>query len=432
MTPTTSPVVVAERLRRARWSPATIPTSPEAVALIKEATEAAELARKQIAKLQGKTARTLSAPKQKQAEQVVGSIVLDALAFHLTGDQDILQIPCNTSWLTSGPSDQPARCRSVPKRLEELIAAEWLVQVPFRSQGYSVTSTEAGPRLLEAATRLGVSIDGIGQSKHYPSVVVKGTKDGASKRREVLKESQLPSLETVQHELNSFNDILAASKVGVRDGAEPIDTRRLQCSRVFLDGSLQASGRLTGGFWLNLRKQRRKEDLLVDGQRIAEVDLRAAQPTLAYAMLGHSCGVDPYDLTALGISDISRDASKCVMMQMLWQPIDASSRLPTEARKAIPSSYRASDVYNLVRQHNEPIRRLLGNPHPVGAHLMHLESEVIMRAVRLCYSDGFTALPLHDALLTCQAAATRAADNLKQAFASIMGVTPEVTVDMNT
>jgi hypothetical protein len=200
-------------------------------------------------------------------------------------------------------------------------------------------------------------------------------------------------------------------------------------SRVFLDGSFERGGRLGGAaFWLSLRKPIRRRSLRIDGEPIAEVDLQAAMPSIAYALEGQSALHDPYTLEAA--PDIPRAAVKLVLMQMLWTPITVHSRLPQAARELVPSKYRASDVFAAIRRHNAPIGVRLGAAQPCGAELMWHESEIIIGATLSCFEEGFSALPLHDALLVPASRAELAKGVLMSAFRSRLGVAPIVKVQV--
>lgn len=434
MTPTPRPVVVIEgRLHKTYWSPSTKPISLRGAALAKAALKDATAVREAQARAAGKTPRALKGNRAYVAERTVESLVLDVLAFEKTRRTDVFVVNLNASWLTDGPADQPARSRATIKRVKELVEAGWLVQITHCGDGSAVTSTEAGPRLLEVAHELDVDLEDVGIDRHAPDVVLKGSKPSYRGVRPLVKQQPSRELASIRAGLSKLNDMLNTADVSVRDGAKPLDTRVRSCSRVFIDNSYKASGRLTGGFWLELKKEDRRRDLRIDGQCIAEVDIKSAMPSILYAIEGEWCQGDFYDLSPIGIHDIPRAALKPVLMKMLWQEIDSNSRLPrpksADAAK-IPDHYSAQDVFGFLRQRNEPVAHLLGQAEPIGAYLMHLESEIIVRATKRCFEDGFTAMPLHDALLTSAPAAMRAREILSDAFEDVVGLPPVVTVDL--
>jgi hypothetical protein len=432
MTPTPRKVVVVEgRLHKTYWSPSTKPISLRGAALAKAAIDDASAIREAHAIAAGKTPRALKGQRAYVAERIIESLVLDVLAFEKTRRTDVFVVNLETAWLTSGPSDQPARSRSVAKRVKELVDAGWLVQITHKGDNGAVTSTEAGPRLLEVAHALDVDLVDVGIDRHAPDIVLKGEKPSFRGVRPLIKQKDTRELASIRADLFKLNEMLNTADVAVCDGAKPLDTRVRSCSRVFIDNSYKASGRLTGGFWLELKKEDRRKDLRIDGQCIAEVDIKSAMPSILYAIESEWCQGDFYDLSSIGVHDIPRAALKPVLMKMLWQKIDSSSRLPRPKSAddaKIPDHYSAQDVFGFLRDRNAPVAHKLGAECPIGAYLMHLESEIIIKATRQCFAEGFTALPLHDALLTSAAAATRARDILIEAFVDVAGLPPIVEV----
>ncbi|WP_147372417.1 hypothetical protein [Henriciella barbarensis] len=290
-----------------------------------------------------------------------------------------------------------------------------------------MTRLQAGPRLIEASEAVGLQLNDIGYESALPIIELKGPKIGA--RRETLPlpksarvDAYLRQLAELQAHLNSAKLTEAGS------GNFRIHTSCRVVSRSFLDGSLERGGRLNGSaFWLCLPKEQRRANLRISGEPIAEVDIRAAVPAIAYAYVGQSPDGDPYALPQA--PDIPRDAVKKVMMQMFWSEISSRSRLPDEARLMIPDAYTAKHVYSRIRERNAPIASLLGRSDPLGAKLMWFESEIIMEATLRCYTAGIHALPLHDALLVPASAAEHAKEILQAAFVDRMRKTPEVTIE---
>ena len=113
----------------------------------------------------------------------------------------------------------------------------------------------------------------------------------------------------------------------------------------------------------------------------------------------------------------------------MWQPLSANTRLPANARQAIPSKFKAKDVYAALIAHNRPIAEMLGAQEPQGAALLFEESEYLIQACQRAFANRITALPLHDALLVPHGKAEEARDILAAAFQGRFGIPVTVTVE---
>lgn len=417
--------------RSRSWDPSTIALSEKAEVLVTQATEDQFQARQGRLASIGIKARRNRGDAQSKETYTVGAIVLDALAHHLSIASAPLVIPLDKNWLSSGPDDVIARNRTVNDRLYDLEAAGWVKTERIRLNGTFVTTLAVGPKAIDASRRLGVSLQNIGTEEVSPNLVLKGIKPTTGGgHRPTLQFKPTPLTERIRQKLLHLNKLLASANIqsSVVHGRE-VDTRRRRNDRLFLDGDFQRGGRLGGpAFWYQLSKAERRTLLRLDGDHIAEVDLQAAMPSIAYGLQGKTPVGDPYTLSVA--KDIPREAIKLALMQMLWRPVTTMTRLSKEARSLVPNHYRARDLFELITERNGPIAHLLGAPDPCGAELMWHESEIIIDATLACFDAGFTALPLHDALLVACGPAMRANELLGEAFENHLGVQPTIKVEL--
>ena len=415
-----------------QWEPRTIALSDAARSLVDEAVEAQFITRKDRLASVGSIARRNRGQRADKERSTVEALVLDVLAHWLCNLPEYLVIKLDSNWLSAGPREVTARNRTVNDRLYDLCEAGWLVaDKKTRLNNYFVTSLSAGPELIRASRSFNVTLADIGVRPSPSEIELRGWKPkGAMTRRPLLEFEPTDETDAIQAQLEELNDCLRAATLNsARYDAMHIDVRRRTVSRAFLDEAFNRGGRLKGAaFWLSLRKDVRRSALQIDGEPIAEVDIQAAMPTIAYALEGTKPLEDPYQLPQP--VDIPRDAVKLTLMQMLWTPIGKQSRLAEEARKLVPSNYPAGEVFQLIRQHNAPIAHRLGNPSPCGAELMWHESEVIIAATLRCFSGGFSALPLHDALLVPASRAGQAKNILGAAFEARLGIRPNIKVEI--
>mgnify|MGYP000244384305 CR=1 FL=1 len=412
------------------WDPSTIALTPNARTLVDDAVEAQFQARKERLEGIGKLARRNKDARAEQEWRTVAALILDPLAHHLSGAPEPLVIKLDNNWLSAGPADHVARNRTVIDRLYDLGTAEWLkVNRSAKLNNKFLSKLRPGPELLKAATRLGVDMGAVGAEQTPPEIELRGTKPkGVDSRRLVLPFKPNAQTQAIENQLSRLNERLyCATLSGEPYGSIRIDVRRRGVSRSFLDGSFERGGRLGGSaFWLNLRKDIRRAALRIDGEPIAEVDIQAAMPSIAYALEGVQPDGDPYTLDPPG--DIPREAVKLALMQMLWRPVNRRTRLSKEARDMIPKTYVAGQVFDFIKERNQPIAQRLGAADPCGAELMWHESEIIIEATLRCFDSGFSALPLHDALLTSCSRAEEASAILSAAFADRFGIDPTIKV----
>lgn len=422
---------MTNRERSYPWDPATTHTTDAALLLVQEANEAQFIARVERSASVGKQARRNSGAKQEKELATVAAIVLDLLAHSLSGNPDPFVIKLDKNWLSAGPNELVARNRTVNDRVYDLEVSGWVQRQQIRLNNRFVTCLKPGPKLLKASQHHRVGLGDIGVVGTLPEIELKGRKPKSKNEgRRLLPFEPSSATTRTLAKLTRLSDHIARARLEsvAIDGAM-IDTRRRRLIRSFLDGSFERGGRLGGSaFWLNLRKEARRTALRIDGDHIAEVDIQAAMPSIAYALEGQRPVGDPYDLPTA--PDIPRDAVKKALMQLLWTHVKKGTPMSAEARKLVPQHYRAGDVFKLIRERNAPIARRLGAPGPCGAELMWYESEIIIDAALACFESGFTALPLHDALLVACGPANRAKELLSNAFEDLLGVEPTIKVEL--
>jgi hypothetical protein len=378
----------------------------------------------------GKSARRTSSRNLSQEIATVAALTLDALAHHLSADKTALVIRLDKNWLSSGPDDVLARNRTVNDHLSDLESAGWLrANRSTRLPSGFVSTFCAGDALLRNAKELDLTLDDIGATTSSEVIELKSTRSSdAQRRRSDLRFDDTETVRNIRLQMHELNALIAGADISCVPGSQPLDTRRRQLSRVFPDGSFERGGR-TGGaaFWLNMPKAQRRSALLMHGERIAEVDIRAAVPSIAYGLKGIEPMHDPY--TVFELANAPRDAIKLAMMQFLWSPFDRhTGRLSKNARSAIPKEFSAWQVYEAIARHNAPIAEFIGAAEPRGAELQWHESEIIVKAAIASFKAGVPCLPLHDALLVPRSGAKVATAVLHGVFTQRFGVSPSIEV----
>ncbi len=180
-----------------------------------------------------------------------------------------------------------------------------------------------------------------------------------------------------------------------------------------------------------------RQRITINGEAVAEVDLKASQLTLLLGITGHrEAPIDAYDFPG-----IPRPAVKEWVVQTLGSgaPVrtwsgntdGAVARVrPRVVREAVLARYGfLADLPGLV-----PVDLFDGIPqkaHGVaaGQWCVQREAAILTRAMLALTAAGVPVLPVHDAVIVPVSEAERARAALTAAFVNLAGIVPRLTID---
>ncbi len=416
--------------RHRSWDPLAFARTDLAKQACKDAIASQFTARKQRLSEHGKAARI-----GRHERISVEALICDAIAHELTDAHRLgLSISLTAASLSNTLSGFEARNRGVPDRLSDLSDTGWLKVSWGRSYGKSRKTTfSAGPKLIQEIKRQQITLADIGRrTPPVPLIELKGTiekDENGKKSRQYLKVETSEETVALSSQLKTLNDYFSEANLSERaSGWHSLDIMRRMVKRVFLEGSLRCGGRLSGpAFWLSTGKAHRREALLIDGEPIAELDLKSATASLAYAREGYSLPRDPY--LPPEFPDVPRDLMKIAFMKFMWDAPKRGAKLPKAVADHIEGDAKLKRVLSAFRQHNQEIAHYLFVDPPMGPSLMYDESEIIIDATLRCFQNDLTALPLHDALLVPVSRISEAREHFSSAFEDRMGVPPVIVQD---
>ncbi|WCS27962.1 hypothetical protein LOK46_14395 [Methylobacterium sp. NMS14P] len=196
----------------------------------------------------------------------------------------------------------------------------------------------------------------------------------------------------------------------VRDGVETWAcarvTPRVDVYRVFSRGGFRQGGRIYGGFWEGLPKDRRL-DLMINNELVIEEDFASLHPRLLYALRGERmpAGFDCYALPhyqrwvgklALNVAINAATlhaAAGALMEKGRQKKADGSPVWPygwAETRRIIDK----------VIAHNPAIAGYIGSD--AGVSLMAIDARMALDVLKSCEKAHLAALPVHDSFLASE------------------------------
>lgn len=184
----------------------------------------------------------------------------------------------------------------------------------------------------------------------------------------------------------------------VRDGRETwttvIPTPGNDVYRVFGRSRFDKGGRLYGGFWQNLPKDRRRE-LLINGEISVEPDYEFLHPTLLYAMRGAALVGDPYETGYFPRAHGKLALNVALNARSLPLAVNAVMNRNRVQPGAWPHSRRYTErLVEAVVARNEPIAGDIGADR--GIDCMALDSAMAVKVLKRCAKEGVPCLPVHD------------------------------------
>lgn len=176
------------------------------------------------------------------------------------------------------------------------------------------------------------------------------------------------------------------------------------------------------GFWESMRREDRFKLLRIcsaahpEGERIANVDFSQLFPRLAYQQIDRAAPQgDLYDILGDGQC---RDGFKTLLNALLFAR-GTLTRWPEGTSPLFDRGTKLRDAVSLIRDAHAPIAQFFGSG--IGFRLMFIESNILVEALLTLYSQGVTALPLHDSVLVAASEAEAAKAVMEEAFERATG-----------
>jgi hypothetical protein len=267
---------------------------------------------------------------------------------------------------------------------------------------------------------------------------VSALKRPGRKDRQPLPLSKLgDAMDRLRQSVEEANAFAASHDVR---GCLPPRWYRVFTECALLGGRWQAAGK--EGLYQLMPEAERLAQITINGEAVAEVDVKASQLSIMHGLLGLPLpDGDPYEFP---------DVPRSVVKSWIVAAIGKGSPVTRWARKAMKDnpellSHDPKHVGGAIC-HRYPFMRKpadavcvqagldklthIAKPAKLLTHrLMAIEAEVIGGAMRYLRTDGVLALPIHDSLIVPRSGVGHAKDGLIGAFATLAKVRVRLTVD---
>lgn len=243
------------------------------------------------------------------------------------------------------------------------------------------------------------------------------------KSSSLVEYEDTPQTEKLRMQVKRINRMLEHAGDLLATGAHTVhDQRQRFLVRKFTYGSLESGGRLSGGFWMGMKKIERPQLLRINGEKTVEIDYKAVMTHIACIVADEPTPPQMADLYAIpGLSPASRPGIKKFLSALYFK-----NSLPTKFPQGVGEKLTPEDrakgcayVLRQIQKAHEGIHHLFGTG--IGHYLQHLESKVMVNVLLRCTVMGMTALPIHDCLIVGESYKGRAIGIMETVSRMVLG-----------
>jgi hypothetical protein len=281
-----------------------------------------------------------------------------------------------------------------------------------RGEASSITPTDAFSRSVRAAA---VSLRDFGRLRGEETIILARKRKlqveggAAFSTREAVDYHETAETAAMRKEVETLNTFMDAANVTFHDdGHGPVDPFDRAQRRYFTTTedvatpSFDRAGRLFGGFWQNLKSNRRGA-IRIDGEPVANLDFSSLYPRLALAAVGADQPTgDIYAIPGLeGHRAAVKKAMNCLLMddftRRSWpdELVQGDEVNPSPA--LIPPGWTVKRMRTAILERHPAMASCLGTG--MGLKLMNTESRILLAVLGEMRSRGIVGLGLHDGLM---------------------------------
>lgn len=298
--------------------------------------------------------------------------------------------------------------------------AGFVFRYPGSRRG-ALTRLEASEELLEAIRHAGIAAADIVRTPGAETIILKAADQSGAKVP--IDYADTRTTRRLRTEVERINAALASTPLTIagRPQLPPHLVRMFQVPSEDAPCRFNAHGRLYGGWWIGMPKAERHA-IHISGEPCANLDFTATLTMLAYAHAGAALPEDDPYAGIAGLetpSEAQRQGIKRGLSALYFRH-GRMVRLPEEVKAGLGEDWTASRFTAVVSERHPAIAHLFGAC--IGLHLLHTESQIMVRTLLSLANAGVTALPIHDGLLCRASKADAAAGEMVRASRAIIGV----------
>lgn len=227
-------------------------------------------------------------------------------------------------------------------------------------------------------------------------VILKRDKSSA-----LVEYEDTPETEKLRNQVKIINKSLEGAGCLLNENIPThYDQRRRFLVRKFTYGSFESGGRLSGGFWMNMKRVERPVLLRINGQKTVEVDYTCVMTHIAYAVVNAPLPHNGDLYSIPGLSEVSRPGIKKFISALYFKE-SLPDRLPQGVAELLAPEDRSRGCAYVLKQilvAHAGIAHLFGSGQ--GHRLQNLESRIMVNVMVYCAQKGITVLPIHDCCIS--------------------------------
>lgn len=287
-----------------------------------------------------------------------------------------------------------------------------------------VTTFWAGKRLITRINNLKLTYNDFAVEKSKNVIELRAAKTHKGDKSKLIKYEETDLTRQYKDEIEQINANLREADICYQ-GDKDIDDSRRDLKRIFINGSFEEFGRLSGGFWINMKNEDRR-DITIDDEWVVSLDYGQMGLRLAYSLAKASIIFD--DGYVIPGWEKAREGLKKLINIMLNTKDKNEWYIPASIKRTYKLRQNLEQrLFEDIYKHHAPIAHLF--KQPLGTKFMFLESEILIDVLLELNREGVTALPIHDCVLVKTSDADIAKETMLRVFNEHTGVEGSVDIE---
>jgi hypothetical protein len=374
--------------------------------------------------LQGLRVRCRKAVDQITFKRQVGALICDAALLELTRPGAALSVSLSKRHLSRKDRYRSnVTSKTLPLVLQRLgsgglglLDVNEGFQNPFNRDLSRTTTFRLSLEGRRALAAAGLTASDFELAEEQEIVVLKSKKQSRANNGEYLQYDDTAQIIQFRSHLRRINAFIEQADLGIVTDETSVAPHDRRLRRIFNNGVFTEGGRLFGGFWQQMKKDRRKS-IRIDGCSMVTLDYGQMGPRLLYSLAKTSyCVGDAYHLP--GLERFRGDIKKLMgAMMIASRPF---SRYPEGIDNLRSNRIPLKAVIEAITLRHASVAHLFNNG--VGMKTMFIESEILLEVLLRLMEQGIVALPIHDAVMVSECDEDQAKEVMYQVFREKTGI----------